>query len=91
MEWQDTSKLYNFVPISERKPLKWPNGKRLALMITINLEYWELTQDHDGPYFGGGPSINERILAGAHSGLQQSLLARVRPSGRRLAHLRYLR
>ena len=46
----------------ERKPLKWPNGKRLALMITINLEYWELTQDHDGPYFRGGPSINERLL-----------------------------
>jgi peptidoglycan/xylan/chitin deacetylase (PgdA/CDA1 family) len=62
MEWRDTSKLYDFVPIAERKPLKWPNGKRLALMITINLEYWELTQDHDGPYFGGGPSINERIL-----------------------------
>ena len=47
----------------ERKPLKWPNGKRLALMITLNLEYWELTQDHDGPYFPGGPSINERLLA----------------------------
>ena len=53
---------YDFVPISERKPLKWPNGKRLALMITLNLEYWELTQDHDGPYFAGGPSINDRLL-----------------------------
>ena len=54
--------LYDYVPISERKPLKWPNGKRLALLITLNLEYWELTQDHDGPYFPGGPSINERLL-----------------------------
>jgi allantoinase len=53
---------YDFVPISDRKPLKWPNGKRLALMITLNLEYWELTQDRDGPYFAGGPSINERLL-----------------------------
>ena len=53
---------YDFVPMPERKPLKWPNGKRLALMITLNLEYWELTQDHDGPYFPGGPSINERLL-----------------------------
>jgi peptidoglycan/xylan/chitin deacetylase (PgdA/CDA1 family) len=53
---------YDFVPITERKPLKWPNGKRLALMITLNLEYWELTQDHDGLYFPGGPSINERLL-----------------------------
>jgi allantoinase len=53
---------YDFVPINERKPLKWPGGKRLALMITLNLEYWELTQDHDGLYFAGGPSINERLL-----------------------------
>jgi peptidoglycan/xylan/chitin deacetylase (PgdA/CDA1 family) len=53
---------YDFVPLPERKPLRWPNGRRLALMITLNLEYWELTQDHDGPYFAGGPSINERLL-----------------------------
>ncbi len=59
---QDTQALYDFVPMPERKPLKWPNGKRLALMITLNLEYWELTQDHDGAYFPGGPSINERLL-----------------------------
>ena len=62
MSLQDTGMLYNYVPMSERKPLKWPNGKRLALMITLNLEYWELTQDHDGTYFAGGPSINERLL-----------------------------
>lgn len=59
-----TEALYDFVPMPERKPLKWPNGKRLALLITLNLEYWELTQDHDGPYFAGGPSINERLLSG---------------------------
>ena len=54
--------LYDYVPLPERKPLKWPNGKRLALLVTLNLEYWELTQDHDGTYFGGGPSINERLM-----------------------------
>src|SRR3569833_539547 len=59
---QSTEQLYDYVPLPERKPLKWPNGKRLALMITLNLEYWELTQDHDGTYFAGGPSINERLL-----------------------------
>ena len=59
---KDRSMLYDFVPISERKPLRWPNGKRLALLITLNLEYWELTQDRDGPYFAGGPSINDRLL-----------------------------
>ena len=59
---KDTSGFYDYVPMPERKPLKWPNGKRLALMISLNLEYWELTQDRDGPYFSGGPSINERLL-----------------------------
>jgi peptidoglycan/xylan/chitin deacetylase (PgdA/CDA1 family) len=53
---------YDYVPLPERKPLRWPNGKRLALMLTLNLEYWELTQDRDGPYVPGGPSINERLL-----------------------------
>ena len=83
--------LYDFVPLPERKPLRWPNGKRLALLVTLNLEYWELTQDHDGPYFPGGPSINERLLAGAHPRLQQPLLARIRPPRRHLADLRYFR
>ena len=77
--------LYDFVPIPERKPLKWPNGKRLALMITLNLEYWELTQDHDGPYFARRAFDQRAAAAGAHSGFQQSLLARVRPPRRHLA------
>jgi len=29
---------YEFVPFPQRKPLRWPNGKRLALMITTDLE-----------------------------------------------------
>ena len=38
MTLQDTAMLHDFVPMSERRPLKWPIGKRLALMITFNLE-----------------------------------------------------
>ena len=45
----------------DRKPLKWPGRKRLALTITFNLEYWDLTQDHDGLYIPGGPSLNDRL------------------------------
>jgi hypothetical protein len=30
---------YKFVPFPARQPLRWPNGKRLAVMITTNLEY----------------------------------------------------
>ena len=36
---QSTEQLYDYVPLPERKPLKWPNGKRLALLVTLNLEY----------------------------------------------------
>ncbi len=53
---------YDFVPMPERKPLEWPGGKRLALTITFNLEYWDLTQDHDGLYTPGGPSLNDRLM-----------------------------
>ena len=40
---------YDFVPMPERKPLKWPNGARLAVIVTFNLEYWDLTKDTEGP------------------------------------------
>jgi allantoinase len=48
---------YDFVPISKRKPLKWPNGARLALMLTTNFEYWDRTKDTDKPFYPGGPGI----------------------------------
>src|SRR6516162_6212603 len=48
---------YKFVPISQRKPLRWPNGKRLAVMITTNLEYWDVTKDTPKPFYPGGPGI----------------------------------
>jgi peptidoglycan/xylan/chitin deacetylase (PgdA/CDA1 family) len=59
---RDTSSFYDFVPLPERKPLRWPNGKRLALLITLNLEHWDLTQDREGLYIAGGPAINDRLL-----------------------------
>jgi peptidoglycan/xylan/chitin deacetylase (PgdA/CDA1 family) len=46
---------YDWVPISKRQPLKWPNGKRLALIITINCEYWDLLKESGKPYYAGGP------------------------------------
>ncbi len=48
---------YAYVPISQRKPLRWPNGKRLAVMITTNLEYWDATKDTPKPFYPGGPGI----------------------------------
>ena len=48
---------YDYVPMPARKPLRWPGGKHLALMLTLNLEYWDLTKDSDEPYYAGGPPI----------------------------------
>ena len=55
---------YDFVPMPDRKPLKWPNGARIAVMLTFNLEYWDLVKDTDAPYSPGGPSILPDPLPG---------------------------
>ena len=55
---------YDYVPLSQRKPLRWPNGSRLALILTFNLEYWDLTRDTDGAYYAGGPAILPDPLPG---------------------------
>lgn len=48
---------YDYVPMPKRQPLRWPNGARLALIVTINLEYWDLLKDSDKPYYAGGPPV----------------------------------
>ena len=48
---------YDFVPFPHRKPLRWPNGKRLALMLTINFEHWDKVRESSKPYYPGGPGI----------------------------------
>jgi allantoinase len=55
---------YDYVPLPERGILTWPNGKRVALIITINLETWDLVKDTNRPYYAGGPSILPDILPG---------------------------
>lgn len=48
---------YDFVPMPDRKPLVWPDNKRLAIILTINMEYWDPVQESDKPYYPGGPGI----------------------------------
>lgn len=48
---------YDYVPLPKRGPLRWPNGKTVALVFTFNLETWDLTKDHDKAYYAGGPAI----------------------------------
>ncbi len=55
---------YDWVPITKRAPLKWPHGKRLALIITINCEYWDLLKDSAKPYYAGGPPTIPDALPG---------------------------
>ena len=55
---------YPFVPMPMRKPLKWPNGARIAMMITTNLEYWDEVRESEKPFYPGGPGIVGDTLAG---------------------------
>src|SRR6185312_129010 len=56
---------YPFVPMPDRGKLTFPNGKRLAVIFTINLEYWELFRDHQQePLFPGGPMTLPHSLPG---------------------------
>jgi allantoinase len=55
---------YDYVPLPERLPLRWPEGKRVALFMTINLETWDLVKDTDKPYYAGGPAILPDSLPG---------------------------
>ncbi|EAQ02223.1 polysaccharide deacetylase family protein [Pseudooceanicola batsensis HTCC2597] len=48
---------YDFVPMPDRQPLIWPDNKRLAIILTINMEYWDPVQASDKPYYPGGPGI----------------------------------
>lgn len=55
---------YDYVPLPKRKPLKFPNGARVAMFLTPNLEYWDRTKDTDKPYYAGGPNIIPDPLPG---------------------------
>jgi len=55
---------YPYVPMPARGRLTFPDGKRLALIVTINLEYWDLTKDSAAPYYAGGPAILPDPLPG---------------------------
>lgn len=55
---------YDYVPMPQRQPLKWPNDARVALILTFNLETWDLIKDTDKPYYAGGPAILPDTLPG---------------------------
>jgi peptidoglycan/xylan/chitin deacetylase (PgdA/CDA1 family) len=50
--------------LPDRQPLRWPNGARVALILTFNLETWDLTKNTNKPYYAGGPAILPDTLPG---------------------------
>ena len=55
---------YAWSPLPARKPLKFPGGKRLAVIITVNAEYWDMVKPYKEPYYAGGPPIIPDALPG---------------------------
>ena len=46
---------YEYSPLVDRKPFSWPNQSKIAVVITVNLEAWDIVPDPTKPY--EGPSI----------------------------------
>jgi peptidoglycan/xylan/chitin deacetylase (PgdA/CDA1 family) len=55
---------YDYSPIHRRPPLRWPDGHQVALIVTINLETWDLTKDTERSHYAGGPPILPDALPG---------------------------
>lgn len=55
---------YDYVPMPQRNPIRWPGDRGLAVIVTLNLETWDLVKDSAEPYYAGGPPILPDILPG---------------------------
>ena len=65
MEDKNSPSSYEFIALPDRGPLQWPNGARLAIVLTINLEYWERSRPgQKEPLFTGGPMTIPHALPG---------------------------
>ena len=60
---------YPFVPLPDRAPLRFPDGARIALIFTINIEYWEpFRPGQKEPLFAGGPAAKSRPRPSSQKG-----------------------
>jgi len=55
---------YDYVPLPDRRPLRWPNDARVALIFTLNLEHWDMVKESSEAYYAGGPPILPDPLPG---------------------------
>jgi len=65
MTEEKPSSFYEYSALPDRRPLRFPNGARIALILTINLEYWEKSRSaQKEPLFTGGPMTIPHALPG---------------------------
>ncbi len=65
MSADEVPSYYPYVPLPDRGPLCFPDGAQLALIITINVEYWEpFRAGQKEPLFTGGPMTIPHALPG---------------------------
>ena len=57
---------YKWSPLPQRKPLRWPNGKRFAVILTINLEHWEMVKESKEPHYAGGVVFSSNDVGRLH-------------------------
>src|SRR5512134_2024936 len=73
---------YQYVPITERKGFKWPNGARVALWVIPNIEFFHL----DDPM----PGTNNERIARAHAKIPNVRNWALRDYGNRVGVWRFM-
>ena len=48
---------YDYSPIVDRKPLHWPGGAQIAVILTINVECWDPVSEEGKLTYPGGPNL----------------------------------
>ena len=55
---------YPYSAMPDRGRLEWPDGSRIALIMTLNLEHWDMIKETGEPYYAGGPAVLPDPLPG---------------------------
>ena len=48
---------YDYSPIVDRKPLRWPGGAQIAVILTVNVECWDPVPEEGKMTYPGGPNV----------------------------------
>lgn len=56
--------LYEYSPIVDRRPLKWPGGARIAFYVGVNVEHYEVDKPSTSTFAGTSPLIPDPLNYG---------------------------